>query len=284
MHNFILNCFKAAKSFWHFLKILCVFCIMLLLLFWIQNLTKAEWGWMAFITPFFNWLLEISNSIYSVSFEFWGAVFEFKYLSAIIILLGAYFFFNLLTILTVFLEAGYNSTHYICKKAEEATLNKILKENVEKEEMRIKKYMVTIHTAIKPKFAHKELNVDINEQNKFMLDFLEEKLAIRPIEFEGGFLFQFDDFNKVDNILRVLFKVLNSKAPLDYAICIQVGDNTEQLRKLIGLKHYGMITMAADTTYRYKFNTKHGFQTSQVGLFRSGDITLEVHEFKEFVV
>lgn len=284
MHTFILSCFKAAKSLWHFLKIVCVFCIMMLLLFWIQNLTKGNWAWMGFITPFLSNLLDVANGIYPVSFEFWGAVFEFKYVSAIVILVGLYYFMNLLTMLTALLEVGYSSTHYICKKTEEVMINQRLKEDIEKEESKIKKYTVTIHTVIKPKFSHKELKVDINEQNRMMLDFVEEKLGVRPLNFEGGFLYQFDDFNKIDNVLRVLFKVLNFKAPLDYAMCIQAGDNIKQLQKLIGLKHYGKITMAADTVYRYRFNAKHGFQTFQIGVFRSENSTMEVHEFKEFVV
>lgn len=284
MHNFVLKFFEGLKSFWHFLKIVCVFCIMMLLLFWIQNLTKGEWGWMAFITPFLNGLLDVANRIYSVSFEIWGAVFEFKYISAIIILIGLYYLMNLFIMLTALIEAGYKSTHFICKKTEEALLNKNLKEEVEKEELKIKNYSVTIHTTLKPQFSHPELKININEQNKLMTDFISEKLGKTPMNLDGGCLYMFDDFNKIDDILKVLFKVLNSKAPLDYAICIQAGDNNTQLQKLISLKHFGKIIMAADTAYRYKFNKKHGYQTSQIGLFQYENRTMEVHEFKEFVV
>ena len=86
MHDFVLKIFGALKSFWHFMKIVCVFCIIMLLLFWIQNLTHAHWEWLGFITPFLNWLLDVANNIYSISFNIWGAEFELKYLSAVIIL------------------------------------------------------------------------------------------------------------------------------------------------------------------------------------------------------
>ena len=99
MHKYILKFFNGLKSFWHFMKIVWVFCIIMLLLFWIQNLTHAEWSWMGFITPFLKSLLEIANNIYSISFNIWGAVFELKYISAIVILLVLYFCMNLLIII-----------------------------------------------------------------------------------------------------------------------------------------------------------------------------------------
>ena len=284
MHNFVLKCFDAFKSFCHFLKIVCVFCIMMLLLFWIQNLVKGEWSWMGFIAPFLSWLLDVANNIYSISFELWGAVIELKYISAIVILVGFYFCINLLMMLTAVIEAGYRSTHFICKKTEEMLMNKSLKSDVAKEELKIKKYAVAIHTAIPKKYSHIELGVDINEQNKLLTDFIFEKLGITPIEFENVFLYQFDDFNKVDNVLQILFKVLHSKAPIDCAIGIQVGENIKQLQKLVNLKHYGKIVMASDTAYRYRFNTKHGFQISQIGLYQYDNRTIEVHEFTEFIV
>lgn len=282
MHEIILRGFNALRSFWHFLKIVCVFCIILLALFWVQNILHATWDWMSYFTPFLTGLLDIANNICSLSFNLWGAVFELKYVSAILILMALYFCMNLLIILTGILEAGYKSTHFICKKTQEIKLNKELKDNITREEARINKYVVTIHTAIKPKFSHKELHVDIEEQNKMMLDFLKQKLSMEPISFEGGYMYVFEDFNRIDNILDVLFKMINGNTPIYHAICIQVGDNLPQLKKLINLQHYGKITMAADTSYRYRFNKTHRYQTSQIGVFQNGDKTIEVHEFKEF--
>ena len=190
---------------------------------------------------------------------------------------------NLLIIVTNLIEDAYNTSYLVCKKAEEALLNKTLKANVEREEKRINKYSVAISTTLKPKFSHKELNINIQEQNKLMNKFIIEKTGVQPAVFESGFLYQFNRFDEIDNVLEVLFKVIHSNAPLDYAICIQAGDDMEQLKKLISLKHYGMISMAADTAYRYKFNETHRYGTTQVGLFQYGERTLEVHEFKEIL-
>lgn len=285
MHDFVLKIFGALKSFWHFMKIVCVFCIIMLLLFWIQNLTHAHWEWLGFITPFLNGLLDVANNIYSISFNIWGAEFELKYLSAVIILLTLYLVMNLLIILTCVLESGYKSTHFICKKTEELVINKNLKDRITKEEKKIRNYVITVHTQIKPKFNHKEININLDEQNKLMVEFLEEKLSKKSEEYDGGYRYTFDDFDKIDAVLEVFFKVLHSTAPIEYAICVQVLSGQEQineLKKLISLKHFGKITMAADTSYRYRYNQFHRYQTSQIGIFQNGDKTLEVHEFKEF--
>ena len=147
-----------------------------------------------------------------------------------------------------------------------------------KQEKSIKKYVVTIHTALKPKFSHAELKFDINEQNNLMKDFIYDKLRVDPVDYEGGFMYSFDNFDKVDNILDVLFKVMGSSAPIDYAICIQSGGDMKQLNKLISLKYFGKIIIAADTCYRYKFNTTHRYYTSQIGIFQYGQRTMEAHE------
>lgn len=282
MHKIILKCFDYLRSFWHFLKMLCVLCIILLLLYWIQNLTNSAWNWMEWFTPFLKSLLDVSNHICSLSFDLWGAVFELKYVSAILILIAVYYCVNLLIFITGVIETAYQSTHYICKKTQEIALNKELKDSITKEEKSINKYVVTIHTEIKPKFSHKGINVDMKKQNEMMVDFIKQKLSVSPMIFEGGFMYMFDSYNKIDSVLEVLFKVLNGSTPIDYAICIQAGDNLSQLRKLINLKNYGKITMAADTSYRYRFNDTHKYQTSQLGVFQNGDSTIEVHEFREF--
>lgn len=186
------------------------------------------------------------------------------------------------------LEGFVQKYPYICKKTEEAVLNKSLKEQIEAEEKKISKYVVTIHTEVKAKFSHKEINVDLKAQNEYMNKFIMEKLEIAPIPYEGGFMYSFTDFNKIDSVLKILFKVLHSTTPLDYSICIQAGEQTpeniRQLNKLISLKHFGKITMAADTSYRYRYNETHRYQTSQIGVFQYGDKTLEVHEFKQFEI
>ena len=282
LHKIILKGFDCLKSFWHFLKIVCVFCIIMLLLFWIQKLTHASWKWMEYFAPHLKTLLDVSDNICSLSFEFFGTIIELKYISAIIILLACYFGMNLVILLTNIIEAGYKSTHYICKKTQEIALNKELRDSIEREERSINKYVVTIHTKVKPNFSHKGINVDLEQQNGMMVDFIKNKLGVKPMIFEEGFMYNFDNYGRIDSVLEVLFKVMHGSTPIDYAICIQAGDNMPQLRKLISLKNFGKITMAADTSYRYRFNATHRYQTSQIGVFQNGDKTIEVHEFREF--
>ena len=265
------------------MKIIFVFCILMLVCYWVQNLTNADWTWLGFIKPFLDGLLELANSIYSVSFDFFGATFEFKYFSAIIILVALIYLMNLCILLSNIVEGAYKSAHFVAKKTQEAIFNKGLQENITREEKKITKYSVLIKTKLKKKYAHAELNVNIDEQNKLMNQFITEKTSVKPMILDGGYLYNFNDFYKVDAVLDVLFKVLHSNAPITYAICIQVGDNFEQLKKLATLNHFGIVSMAADTAYRYKYNETHRYQTSQIGLFQNGDKTLEVHEFQEIL-
>lgn len=280
MHNFIINIFNFIKSVLYFLRLVCVFCILMLLLYWIQNLTHASWGWIGFIKPFLDWLLDTANKIYSISFNLWGALFELKYLSALIILVAASYGFKFLIFLTGVIESIYRGTRMVCKKTEETLLNKHLYETRKQEELKLTDYSLLIKTQIKSKFRHQEISINIEEQNNLMNNFIKSKTAVAPISFNGAYMYQFDNFDNIDLVLDVLFKLINSSAPLDYAICIQVGKNLNQLGKLLELEHFGKVTIAADTAYRYKFNTTHRYQTTQVGLFTKDDKTLEVHEFK----
>ena len=130
---------------------------------------------------------------------------------------------------------------------------------------------------------HDEIKIDIEEQNKKMCDFIFQKTALKPAIYQGSFLYSFDNFDNIDTVLDVMNKLLKSTAPLDYAICIQSDNNLEQLKKLSELNLFGKMIMAADTSYRYRFNKSHRYQMSLVGLFQNGETTLEVHEFQEIV-
>ena len=102
-------------------------------------------------------------------------------------------------------------------------------------------------------------------------------------DFLSLLLYSFANFDKVDDVLHVLFKILESKAPLDYAMCIQVGlfnkENSYQIKTLATLECFGKIIMAADSAYRYKFNKNCRYETSSVGIFQCKTGTIEVHEF-----
>ena len=283
MHDFIVGCFKFVRSFWQFMKIIIVFCILMLLFMWVEHLTAADWNWLNFIRGFLEGLVKVGDSIYSSSFDLFGAVFEFKYFNALVILIVMFYLMNLFIIITNKVEDIYDDSWRTYKKAEETILNRTLHEDIKREEKKINKYMVLIHTALKKKFSHRELNINIDEQNILMNKFLIQKTGIQPMNYDGGFLYQFNSFNEIDSVLETLFKVIHSNAPLDYSICIQAGEDLTQLKKLADLKHFEKIIIAADTAYRYRFNTSHRYSASQIGIFQDGDKTLEVHEFKEIL-
>lgn len=280
MHEFIIKIFKFVKSFLYFIRIICVFCILMLLLYWIQNLTGGKWEWIGFIKPFLDFLLVEANKIYSAKIDLWGAVFEFKYLSALIILIISAYILKLLEFPVDLAESLYRGTRMLCKRTEQTLMNKKLQDDVRKEEKKLTKYSVLIKTRIKKKFAHQEISINIEEQNKLMNNFIKEKTAAAPMSFNGSFMYQFYNFDNIDNVLDVLFKVINSSAPIDYAVSIQIGNDLNQLGKLAELDNYGKITIAADTAYRYRFNDSHRYFTAQLGLFQWGEKTLELHEFK----
>jgi len=281
MHKFMTRLFGFIKSTLHFLRIVCALIIILLALYWVQNLLHANWAWLGFIAPFFEWLLNSANKIYSISFDLFGTVFELKYLSAIIILVIASFALRFLIFGTSILEGLYNSAHFVCKKTEETIFNKKLQNDITNEQKKLLKYTVVIHTKIKSKYSYQEAKINIDEQNQLMNKFISEKLNVKSMLYQGGYMYSFNNFERIDLVLDVLFKVINSTAPLSYAICIQVGDNIEQLNKLIELKNFGKIVAASDTAYRYNFNSNKHYNLTQAGLFQYKDDTIELHEFKE---
>ncbi len=283
MHNFILGIFDFLKNILQFFKIVCVFCIIMITLYWIQNLIGAQWAWLGFMKPFLDSILAYANSIYSLSFDFFGATFELKYLSSVIILVLLTLTMTVIIFGLNFLEGLYKSAHFVYKKTEETLMNKKFENDITREEKRIQKYTVVINTQLKKKFAHQELNVDIEKHNKIMNDMIMAKTSVKPANYQGGYMYAFTNFDKVDTILDIMFKLIHSESPLDFSVCIQVGEQIKQLNKLIKLQNYGKITIAADTAYRYKFNETHRYQISTVGIFQLDDSTFEVHEFKEIL-
>ena len=250
---------------------------------WIEDLTKGNFAWLNFIKPLFNSLIKMCDDIYSYSFNFFGAVFEIKYLSTLLIFVAISYIFKLISQVVEMIETGYLKTRKVYKKTEETLINKKLQADTTLEQVQITKYTIVVSTQIKRKFSHREIHVDIEEQNKLLNDFLTQKTGKAPVLYNGGFMYQFNNFDRIDNVLDTIFKVMKSNSMIDYAFCVQVGDNPKQLDKLISLYHFGKVTMAADTAYRYKFNASHRYQTSQVGIFQYDNGTIEAHEFKEIL-
>ncbi len=284
MHNFILKLFGFLKSCMQFIKVLLMFLIVLLMLYWMQDLTNSSWGWFAFANPIFEFLLDIGKGFTADSITIFSTVFEYKYLVVIVLIGATYFVVHLLYNLLNVLEDLYDSSRRFCKKMEENALNHSLEMEQKKEQKKLKTYRIYLQTFVKSAFAHREYNINLEEQNRILLKHLLEKTNTCPQKYQEGFLFMFYSFEKIDGVLEVFLKLMESKAPIDFLICVQViGQETytenEELKSLIGLKFLNKVTMLASTAYRYQFNENQRFETSHLGLFQKGSNTFEVHEF-----
>ena len=284
MHKFIIGIFTQIKNLFQLCNLVYSFLIIITLLCWIENIIKAQWNWLNWIKPTIDSLLNFMNNIYSFSFSAFGTVFDLKYLNTVILLLIIILISKLLLKMIENLEYFYYDKHILFKKEKEKIFNRQLIHNVEIEEKRITKYKVFISTKISKKFSHKEIHVDLDEQNKLMNEFIYSKTLVKHMTFNDGFLYNFDDFDHIDSVLDVLFKVMKSEAPLDYLVCIQAGDDLAQLQRLSDLKLFGQIVTCADTVLRYKFNKSHRYATKNVGIFQKENGTVEVHEFNKITL
>lgn len=286
MHEFILGFFKFLRNVFYFLKIVAVFFIFIVLLYWVQNLTGGDWKWLDSMEPALKSFLKFANSIYAFSFDLFGVKFELKYINAVILLILTGILMEILTYGVNIIEDLYKGGRFIVKKAEEAAFNKNLQNDIKQKQKSLNKYLIVVNTYEKPKSKYSRIDVNLDEQNSVMNKFIIENTQVMPTPYGSGFLYCFDNFEKVDKVLNVLFRVINSKAPIDYAICVQVSTGShkkdmELLDRLIKLKYLGKIYMGSDTAYRYGYNELHTYDTNQIGLFQSGDgDTMEVHEFK----
>lgn len=286
MHKGILKFFGFFRSTLQFLKIVIVFFILLHLLYWIQNLTGDEIGFLKPFIPVLSSFVFLGEMVSKDSLKLYDAVFEFKYAIALFFYLVLYLIVHLIFRASEATEEVYESGYRKVKEAEENAFNKQLVKNESEEQKLLKRYNIYVSTSVKPKFSHRELNVDLDEQNKIMNKFLMEKTGITPTKYEGGFLYSFSNFSTVDSVLPFFFKLLKSSAPLDYIICIQIlGKNLvkeeKEMKELISLKFVNKISACSDTVYRYRFNASHRYETSQLGLFQKDGETFEIHEFRE---
>ena len=284
MDKFFIKMFNFSRSCIQFFKILIVFTIMMLILYWIQNLTGDAWAWTAFINPILDLFLEIGAQIAPGSTTLFAAVFEYKFLAALVILILIYAFTNFLKFCVDKNEEIYFKMRKIIKKVEEDNLNKSLETQITNEQIKLKKYQVYVSTSVKKGIAHRDFSINLDEQNKIMLKFLMEKTMCNPTKKDDGYLFEFHNFEKIDSVLDSFNKLIQSEAPLDYIICVQVlGENIQkelkQMEVLKSLKILNKIVSFADTAYRYSFNRDKGYKVSQLGLFQKEDSTFEVHEY-----
>ena len=280
MHKIIMWCFRRLNDIGQIISLVCAFFILAITLSWLELILKAQWAWLNFIKPVLNPILDFSSSIFPISISTFPA-FDAKYVIAIIILLLLMLVSRLTIEQLVNLQERYQNSYIDYKLAKEKSFNQSLQKNIVNKEKKILKYMVLINTKLKKKFSHQELNINIDEQNQKMNKFLFEKTGVQHQAFNGGFLYYFDDFDKIDKVLEVLFKVLKSNTPLEYEICIQSGMDLDQLKKISELNQFGKITMCADTSFRYKCNNFHRYGTNCIGVYQKEEGTIELHEFQE---
>lgn len=286
MHNFLINFFAFIKNILYSIKVMAVFLMMVLLLYWINNTAHFDWAWFKYIRPVLDNLLNLAHLICPFSFKLFEVDFELKYVSGLIILLIVAVFMNILTFGVNALQVFYLGTRALLRKNEEVALNKLLKSEMQYKQKKKNVYHVVINTYLKETSRYAQnVKVDLDEQNRILCEYLLEKFKKEPINFENGFMYTFEDFENVDSTLAILFKVVNSKAPINYTICLQIStgnltEDKELLKKLIRLKLVGSIYSVSDTSLRYNYNYRKVYTTAQIGIFQEGTGTMEVHEFK----
>lgn len=284
MHKLILWFFENINNIIQTLSLICSFFIMMIVIYWLEVLVNAQWNWLNFIKPVLDFFLDFSDSIFPFSITIFGTVFDIKFITAAIVLICIMILLRFLSKWLSNLKYLYFDLHNTHKKSVEKQFNKQMKNEVISEEMKISKYMVLINTKLKKKFNHEEINIDVNEHIDKMNKLLLNKTGVKYEKYNEGFLYKYENFNKIDNILEVLFKILKSNSPLDYSICIQTEWNEKKLDRLDNLKFYGKIILCADTLLRYKCNKYHRYGTQNLGIFQiSENLTIEVHEFNEIM-
>lgn len=284
MYKYVHKLFCFIKDCFQFIKILILFIMLLFLLYWVQNLLGSTWSWLEFISPFFDYILDFAQGISSGSTMIINAVFEVKYLICLIIFWVFYFLLNYIIAFLDKFEEGIDDTRSYIKKTQENILNNNLYTEQKNEQNKINKYQIYISTRIKQKYQSRNYKVNLNEQNQLMNEFLNKKLGIVPEKYLSGFLFTLDKFYQVDMVFDVLNKLINSKAPLDYQICIQSIDSDnktqeENLHKIINLEIYNKILGLANTVYRYDFNLIKRYKTTNIGIYQYKEETFELYEF-----
>jgi len=280
MHKIILWIFEQIKNIVNFISIVCSFLTTVISLNWIETIIQAHWTFLDFLRPIMNVVLDFSNTILPLSFNAFGTTFDIKYITAVFLLLITTFICRKILNFLLDLEVDYHNLHIKVKKHNEKNFNKHLTCKIEEREVKINKYMVLINTQWNKNHFKKESD-SMGEQNNLMNNFIFGETGVKYSIFNNGFLYKFDNFKNIDNTIDILFKLINSDAPLDYAISVQIGENLPSIKKLSDLKAFNKIIMSAETLYRYNLNKEKKYNTENVGVFQQNDKTLEVHEFKE---
>ncbi len=283
MKNFILKMFDFLKNSVKFLEIVIIFFTMLIILYWIQHLIGTEWVWLSFFYPILDSIIFVVEYLTPDSLFNTENYVQYKYIASLLLLAVIYFSIRYILITVEMLENIYINVTSKVKKIREDKFNNDLIKNQKNEQNLIKKYVVYVSSSVNDKKSYGQ-EVSLDEQNKIMNKFLIEKTSVLPEVFEDGFLYKFNDFDSIDNILDVFYKLLQSNAPLDYLIVVHAyksdfNSEIENLKKLIALKLLNKMYLSSETSYRYGFNKNKKYETSQLGIFQKDDITIEVLNF-----
>ena len=286
MNKLVENLFKFLRSTIEFLKIVDIFFIMMLILYWIQNLTSSAWGWFKIFKPVLDFVLHIASLIYSGSVSIFGVVFEYKYLIVIAIFLIIYKVMNFIINFLFFLENLYRDG---CRKFNQFELdryNKSFQKQQVEEQSKIKNYMIYVEALPKSQKKMQEFKIDLEAIRKELLKHLIDKIGTCPEKYCDGFLFKFLPVNDIDTVIGILQKLPKVSSPVDYVMCVEIMDSDfqssmEKLTQLISLKILNRVITMADTVYRYDFNSSKNYKDSSLGIYKKDDLTFEVYEFLE---
>lgn len=284
MHKFILKFFNFLKNSAHFLKVIVMFSFFMFFIFWMQNIIGANWSFLNFIKPYFNFFLNIGTNILNGKIQVLNTYVEYKYLAVIIIFIALYILAHILYLAIEKLEDIYDDSRRIIKEKQEASMNKALQETISMNEKKLKQYKIYIAISVKKNFAHSKYNINLEEESKNLNKFIIEKTSVNPIFHNEGFLYSFSNFESIDKVLDIFKKILNTESPLNYYICVQIyGANqikeNQELENLIAIKIPNKIIMMADTSYRYNFNSTQKYKTGQFGIYQKNGESFEVHIF-----
>jgi len=281
MHKYILKLFSLLRDCTHFLKVVITFFITLFILYWIQNLLYETWLWLGWIAPFFDSLIEIGEKINSGEFKFFTTTFEYKYVVVLLFMWACHFVVNLVYKFINTTEDKYDDTRRFVKKKQEDNFNQTIEKEQILEQNKINTFCVYVSTKVKNSSLNLH-NVDLNEQNENLKNFIKNKLGLYPKPYMGGFLYIFNNMESMDMVIDVFNKVIKSKAPLDYSICIGIVNNgniDNDIDKIIKLKIYNKIVTLANVVYRYKFNKNKNYKIFNLGIYGDNNDSYEVHEF-----
>ena len=122
MHKLILKYFDLVKNLLNFVKIFMFFSILMLMLYWVENIINSNWTWLSFIKPFLVFFVNIGEQISNDSINVFGAVFEYKYFIAAVLFLIINVLAELLIRFVDWTKDLYGDGRLLVKKMEEKHL------------------------------------------------------------------------------------------------------------------------------------------------------------------